>query len=278
MVSMNKLSIEKRAQILRCLVDGNSIRATVRITGAAKNTVTKLLVDAGKACAEYQNETLINLDCKRIQCDEIWSFCYAKDKNVPKDKRGKFGYGDVWTWTAICAKTKLVPSWLVGNRDAETAKVFLDDLSSRLQHRVQLTTDGHRAYLEAVEDIFGANIDYAMLVKIYGKEPEGEKRYSPSKCIGAESKKICGEPDWKHISTSYAERQNLTMRMNMRRFTRLTNGFSKKVENLAHAVSLHFMYYNFVRIHQKLRVTPAMEAGVTDRLWTVEDIINLINT
>ena len=273
---MNKLSTERRAQIIRCLVEGNSIRSTVRITGAAKNTVTKLLVDVGKACAEYQNKTFRNLNCKRLQCDEIWSFCYAKKKNVPKKYLDKFGYGDVWTFTAIDADTKLVPSWLVGNRDFYTALIFLKDLASRLKSRVQLTTDGHHAYLEAVEGAFGFEIDYAMLIKIYGKEPEAEKRYSPSICIETKTKTVTGYPEPKHISTSYVERQNLTMRMGMRRFTRLTNAFSKKVENLSYAVSLHFMYYNFVRIHKTPKVTPVMEAGVTDRLWSVKNIAQLI--
>ena len=273
---MNKLSVECRAQILRCLVEGNSIRATSRITGAAKNTVVKLLVDAGKACSEYQDKALRGLTCKRLQCDEIWSFCYAKQKNVPKEHLGKFGYGDVWTWTAIDADTKLVPSWLVGDRDAETAYVFMQDLASRLKNRVQLTTDGLKAYLEAVEEAFGTEIDYAMLIKLYGKSPEGEKRYSPSQIIGIDERKVMGNPKPAHISTSYVERQNLTMRMSMRRFTRLTNAFSKKAENLIRAVSLHFMYYNFVRIHRSLGVSPAMEAKVTDRLWDIEDIAKMI--
>lgn len=275
--TINKLSIERRAQILRCLVEGNSIRATSRIAGVAKNTVIKLLVDAGKACSEYQDKTLRNLSCKRLQCDETWSFCYAKQKNVPVQHRGQFGYGDVWTWTAIDADTKLIPSWLVGDRTAEIAYIFIQDLASRLKHRVQLTTDGLKAYLEAVEGVFGADIDYSMLIKLYGSDPEGEKRYSPAKIISTEEKRIVGNPDPKHISTSCVERQNLTMRMSMRRFTRLTNGFSKKVENLAHAVSLHYMNYNFARIHRSLRVTPAMEAKVTDRLWDIEDIAKLID-
>lgn len=273
---MNKLSVERRAQILRCLVEGNSIRATSRITGTAKNTVVKLLVDAGEVCSEFQDKTLRGLTCKRLQCDEIWSFCYSKQKNVPKEHQGEFGYGDVWTWTAIDADTKLVPSWFVGDRDGDTAYVFMQDLASRLKNRVQLTTDGHRAYLEAIEGVFGADIDYAMLIKLYGKSIEGEKRYSPSEIIGTEEKRIMGNPNPAYISTSYAERSNLTMRMSMRRFTRLTNAFSKKVENLIHAVSLHFMYYNFVRIHRSLDVTPAMEAKVTDRLWSIEDIARMI--
>lgn len=274
---MNKLSTEKRTQIIGCLVEGMSIRSTVRITGASKNTVTKLLVDIGKACADYQDKYLRNLNCKRLQCDEIWSFCYAKQKNVPDNLKGQFGYGDVWTWTAIDAKTKLVPSWMVGDRSAETAKTFIDDLASRLDNRVQLTTDGHSVYLEAVEESFGSEIDYAMLIKIYGSNPEGEKRYSPAKIKEVKTKIISGRPERKHISTSYVERQNLTMRMCMRRFTRLTNAFSKKVENHAHAIALHFMYYNFCRIHKTLSVTPAMEAKVTDRLWDVEDIVKLID-
>jgi IS1 family transposase len=272
---MNKLNTEKQRQVLASLVEGNSIRATVRMTGVAKNTIVKLLADVGKTCAEYQDKVFKNLNCKRIQCDEIWSFCYAKEKNVPKDKRGQFGYGDVYTWTAIDAETKLCPSWFVGRRDYESAKVFIDDLAERLAHKVQLTTDGHKAYLQAVEDAFGSNIDYAMLIKLYGNTSDGEKKYSPAECTGAIKERIEGNPDMKHVSTSYVERQNLTMRMSMRRFTRLTNGFSKKVENLAYSVSLHFMYYNFCRIHQTLRVTPAMEAGITDHVWNVEEILAL---
>jgi IS1 family transposase len=277
MVIMNKLSIQKRAQILGCLVEGNSIRATTRLTGASKNTVVKLLVDVGRACSEYQDKVMRNLSCQRIQCDEIWSFCYAKDKNVPEDKKGQFGYGDVWTWTAICADTKLVPSFLVGSREWDTANAFIEDLASRLSHRVQLTTDGHRAYLDAIEGAFGCDVDYAVLQKLYGEDPEGERRYSAAKCIGTTKTVIMGNPNADHISTSYVERQNLTMRMSMRRFTRLTNAFSKKVENLAHAVALHFMYYNFARIHKTLRVTPAMEAKIADHVWTLEDIARLID-
>jgi len=278
-VIMNRLNLQKRAQIIGCLVEGNSLRGTARLTDTATNTVVKLLIDVGSACAEYQDKTLRNLRCKRLQCDEIWSFCYAKAKNVPEDKKGQFGYGDVWTWTAICADSKLVPSWLVGSRDAETANAFMEDLARRFSHRVQLTTDGWKAYLEAVDDAFGTNIDYAMLVKLYGESIEAkiEKRYSPAKFAGSKTEIITGNPDRSSISTSYAERQNLTMRMSMRRFTRLTNGFSKKVENLAHAVSLHFMYYNFGRIHQTLRVTPAMEAGVADYVWTLEEIAELVD-
>lgn len=275
---MNKLSIEKRVQIIGLLVEGNSMRATSRLTGCSINTVTKMLVDVGKACAEYQDKAFRDLTCKRIQCDEIWSFCYSKEKNIPKDHRGEFGYGDIYTWTAICADTKLVPSFLVGRRSAEYAHVFINDLQSRLKNRVQLTTDGHKVYLDAIESAFGGEIDYAMLVKVY--EPthtEDQRKYSPVECTGAEVKCISGNPDKAHVSTSFVERQNLTMRMSMRRFTRLTNGFSKKVENLFYAVALHFMYYNFCRIHKTLRVTPAMEAKVTDRLWKIEDIVGLIN-
>ena len=258
------------------MVEGNSIRATCRMTDTAKGTVLKLLADVGKACSEYQDKAFHGLTCKRIQCDEIWSFCYSKEKNVPEDKQGKFGYGDVWTFTAICADTKLVPSWRIGNRDVDTATDFMHDLANRLTNRVQLTTDGHKMYLEAVEDAFGYKIDYSQLIKLYGVVMENETRYSPAQCIGTEKRAIKGNPDDKYTSTSYVERQNLTMRMSMRRFTRLTNAFSKKVENLAHAVALHFMYYNFCRIHQTLRITPAMAAGVTDHVWETKDIVDLI--
>jgi len=273
---MNKLTQEKRAAVIRALVEGNSIRSTVRMTGVAKNTVVKLLADVGTACAVYQDKTLRNLTCKRILCDEIWSFCYAKQKNVPEDKQDQFGYGDVWTWTALDPDSKLVVSWLVGLRDAEWGKVFMRDVASRLANRVQLTSDGHKAYLVAVEEAFGADVDYAMLVKVYGAEKGETGRYSPPKCIGCQRHKINGTPERKSVSTSMVERQNLTMRMGMRRFTRLTSAFSKKVENLEHAVVLHFMYYNFCRIHQTLRMTPAMAAGVTNRLWDVEDVVALL--
>ena len=279
---MNKLDTKTRALILRCLVDGNSIRATVRISGASKNTVTKLMIDAGKACDAFQNEALRDLPCKRVQVDEIWSFVYAKQKNVETAKAAPEDAGDVWTWTAICADTKLVPSWHVADRSGESAKEFIDDLASRLAGRAQLTSDGHRPYLEAVEGAFGADVDYAQLVKLYGDTPESKKggahrKYSPAECTGIKKRTVEGKPDEKHVSTSYVERQNLTMRMSMRRFTRLTNAFSKKVENHAHSVALHFMYYNFCRIHQSLKITPAMAAGVTDRLWDIEDIVKLID-
>ena len=274
---MNKLDTKTRAQMLHMLCEGQSIRAITRIMGMSKNTVAKLLSDAGAVCAEYQDKTLHNLTSRRIQVDEIWSFTYAKQKNVAMAKAAPEGAGDTWTWTAIDADTKLVMSWLVGGRDGEYAMAFIDDLSRRLANRVQLTSDGHKAYLEAVEGAFGADVDYAMLVKIYGASPDSAKgRYSPAECTGAKKTPIEGKPNPDHISTSFAERQNLTMRMHMRRFTRLTNGFSKKVEQHANAVALHFMYYNFVRIHKTLRVTPAMAAGVTDKLWEIADIVALI--
>ncbi len=278
---MNKLSIEKRVQILNMLCEGSSMRSISRVADVSINTVTKHLVDAGTACSEYQDKHLRNLPCRRIQCDEIWSFCYAKEKNVPEDLKGTLGLGDVWTFTAICAESKLIPTWKVGSRDLETAKDFIDDLANRLNKRVQLTTDGHKVYVEAVESAFGKNVDYAMLIKLYGSEGQGkeaEKKYSPAECTGSIRHTIQGKPDKKHISTSYVERANLTMRMSMRRFTRLTNAFSKKVENHCHALALYFMWYNFVRIHKSLSVTPAMEAGVTDHLWDMEEIVNLIST
>jgi IS1 family transposase len=246
------------------------------MTGVAKNTVVKLLAEIGKACEEYQSRTLRNLPCKRVQCDEIWSFCYAKQKNVPADKQGQFGYGDVWTWTALCADTKLICTWKIGTRGASTAYALMHDLAARLKNRIQLTTDGHRAYADAVESAFGSQIDYAMLVKLYGNDRESETRYSPAECIGCQRTTLSGNPNPKHISTSYVERQNLTMRMQMRRFTRLTNAFSKKIDNLAAAVALHFMHYNFCRVHQTLRVTPAMEAGIADHVWSVGDIVSLL--
>jgi IS1 family transposase len=273
---MNRLDSESRARILAMLCEGNSIRAVVRMTGASKNTVVKLLFDAGMACAEYQDKAFCNLSLKRVQCDEIWSFVGAKDKNVPGDKRGKFGFGSVWTWTAIDADTKLVPCWMVGPRDVGAATEFMQDLASRLATRVQLTTDGLKAYLTAVDDAFGSNVDYAMLQKLYGADESEHKRYSPAKCIGCISGVVSGAPEPEHVSTSYVERQNLTMRMHMRRFTRLTNGFSKKLENHIAAISLHFMYYNFVRTHQTLRMPPAMAAGVSDRPWEVADIVRLV--
>jgi IS1 family transposase len=251
------------------------------MAGVAKGTVLSLLVDLGAACEQYQDRVLRNLKLKRIQCDEIWEFCYAKARNVPEEHAGEWGYGDVWTWVAIDAPTKLVPSWAVGRRDGFTAQAFIRDLADRLSTRVQLTTDGHKVYLEAVEGAFGNDIDYAMLVKMYegdsGTHAPAERRYSPAVCTGSRTQTITGDPDPAHISTSFVERQNLTMRMSMRRFTRLTNAFSKKVDNHKAAVALHFMHYNFARIHQTLRVTPAMEAGVADHVWSVEEIVGLLD-
>jgi IS1 family transposase len=275
---MNKLSIQERVRVVSCLVEGNSIRATVRMTGIAKNTVVKLLSDLGAACSEYQDRTFRSLHLTHIQCDEIWAFVGCKQKNVETTEHMRKQWGDVWTWTALDAKTKLVPCWYVGTRDGGAAYHFIHDLKSRLANRVQLTTDGHKAYLNAVEDAFGTEVDYAMLQKIYGKAPEGgEVRYSPAQCMGAKRAVITGMPDFAHISTSHTERQNLTMRMSMRRFTRLTNGFSKKVANHESAVALHFMYYNFARIHQTLRVTPAMEAKVADHVWSLDEIVGLLD-
>ena len=278
---MNKLPLNTRKLILRCLVEGQGVRATARTADVSKNTVVKLLIDAGKACAAYQDRALRNLSCRRIQVDEIWSFIYAKEKNVPRARSAPPEAGDVWTWTAICADTKLVPSWRVGDRSGATAIEFMDDLRGRLANRVQLTSDGHKAYLEAVEGAFGGDVDYAQLVKLYG-EPTGQKgherKYSPSECTGTLKRRVEGNPDPAHVSTSYAERNNLTMRMSMRRFTRLTNAFSKKVENHEHSVALHFMYYNFCRQHKSLNgISPAMAAGVADRLWDIEDIIQLVD-
>ncbi|MCH8989385.1 MAG: IS1 family transposase [Chloroflexi bacterium] len=278
---MNKLSQERRVQVVKALVEGSSINGTVRMTGVAKNTILKLLAELGSACLDYQDVTLRNLNLRYIECDEIWEFCYAKEKNVPAEHKGEFGYGDVWTWTAIDADTKLVPCWHVGGRSGRDAWDFIANLRSRLATRVQLTTDGYRAYLEAIEGAFGADIDYGVLNKIYGHETrEDQRRYSPAECIGAEKKVVAGDPDKSHVSTSYVERQNLTMRMSMRRFTRLTNGFSKKVENHMHAISLHFMNYNFARPHKTLSkpypTTPAMAAGLADHVWSTEEIVSLL--
>jgi IS1 family transposase len=269
---MNRLPIPKRAHILNLLVEGNSLRAASRIADVSINTVYKLAIDAGEACSAYQDQAFQNLPCKRLQLDEIWSFIYTKQRNVMLAKAAPETAGDVWTWVAICADTKLVPSWRIGDRSGATAIEFVCDLSKRLANRVQITSDGHRAYLEAVEAGFGADVDYAQLIKLYGEVPHPAGRYSPAQINGTKTFCCTGNPDPDHISTSYVERQNLTMRMSMRRFTRLTNGFSKKIENHAHAVSLHYMHYNFVRIHKTLRVTPAMAAGVTTRLWSIEDM------
>ena len=273
---MNKLSTEDRARILHLLCEGMSIRAITRLTGASKNTVAKLLVDAGKACLAYHDANVRNVKAARIQVDEIWSFTYAKQKNVATAKDAPEGAGDTWTWTALDADSKLIVSYLGGGRDGEWAMLFIDDLRQRLANRVQLTSDGHRAYLEAVEGAFGADVDYAQLVKIYGPTITAPGRYSPAECTGIRKRTVEGKPDPDHVSTSFVERQNLTMRMHMRRFTRLTNGFSKKAQNHEYAVALHMMYYNFVRIHKTLRVTPAMAAGIADRLWEIADIAKLI--
>jgi IS1 family transposase len=273
---MKKLDRQTRAQVLHSLMEGMSIRATARMTGTSKTTILKLIEDAGQAATWYQDRVFQNLTSKRIQVDEIWGFVGAKQKNVPTAKRKDTAYGDVWLWIATDADTKLVPSWLVGGRDSDYAMAFMDDLRSRLANRIQLTSDGHKAYLEAVEGAFGGDIDYAMLVKMYGAAPEGDKRYSPAECIGARKERIEGNPDPKHISTSFAERNNLNVRMHSRRMTRLTNAFSKKIENHAHAMALHFLYYNFVRVHQSLRMTPAMAAGVTKRLWEMKDVVEML--
>ncbi len=277
---MRKLDTKTRALIIRLLVEGNSIRATSRIADVSKNTVNKLLIDSGKACSKFHDEYIRNVKASLVQCDEIWSFTYAKQKNVKEAKNAPEFAGDTWTWTALDSESKLIISYMVGGRDSEYAMAFMDDLRERLANKVQLTTDGHKAYLEAVEGAFGADVDYAQLIKMYG-EPVGqsrnERRYSPTECTGTKKRRIEGDPDIKYVSTSHVERQNLTMRMHMRRFTRLTNAFSKKVENHAYAVALHFMYYNFVREHQTLKVTPAMQAGLTDRLWDIEDIVALVD-
>jgi IS1 family transposase len=277
-IMANVLSTAKRATVVSALVEGNSIRATVRMTGVAKNTVVKLLVELGAACQVYADEHLVNLTCQRLQVDEIWAFCYAKAKNVPESKKGTFGYGDVWTFCAIDADTKLVPSWLVGSRDAGCATELMQDLAGRLVNRVQITTDGLKAYLSAVEDAFGGDVDFAQLQKIYANAPSGpETRYSPAECTGCEKRVVTGTPDKKHVSTSYVERQNLTMRMSIRRFTRLTNAFSKKIENHTAHVAIHFFHYNFCRPHMSLKgKTPCQAAGVEAERWSIEDVVRLL--
>ena len=281
MVNMNRLSTGRRAAIIGSLVEGNSIRATVRMTGAAKNTITKLLADLGEACAEYQDGVFQQLPCRVVEADEIWAYCYAKNKNVPEQFKGTPGYGDVWTFTALCADTKLAPSWLVGERTKYDAAVFLEDLASRLAGRIQLSTDGHPMYDSSVRQAFGVDVDWAVIQKTYAADPAQGGKYSPAVCTGTKRRVLKGDPDPDRISTSYVERQNLTMRMGMRRFTRLTNGFSRKVENLAHAVSLHFMHYNFARPHKSLKEryprTPAMAAGVADHIWSLEEIAALLD-
>ncbi len=273
---MNQLPASKRIAVLAALVEGNSIRATVRMIGASKNAIQRLLAAIGPACEAYQNRALRNLPCKRVQCDEIWSFCYAKDKNDPADKQGQFGYGDAWTWTALCADTNLICSWKIGTRGASTGYALLHDLGARLANRIQLTTDGHRVYVDAVESAFGSQIYYAMLVKMYWNDSESEKHYSPAECIGCKTAAISGNPNPRLISTSLVERQNLNMRMQMRRLTRLTKTFSKKIDKLGHAVALLFMHYNFCCIHQILRVTPAMETCISNSVWTIKEVVNLL--
>jgi IS1 family transposase len=277
MASMKRLDRDTRARCLHALCEGMSIRAVARLMDVSKTTLVKLVEDAGCSAAWYQDHVFHNLECKRIQVDELWGFVGAKAKNANPALKATGQAGDAWLWVATDADTKLVPSWFVGGRDSDAAIVFMDDLASRLANRIQLTSDGHKAYLEAVEGAFGADIDYAMLVKLYGEAPESAKgRYSPAECIGARKERIEGDPDMKHVSTSYAERNNLNVRMHSRRMARLTKAFSKKVENHAHAMALHFLYYNFVRIHKTLRTTPAMAAGVTKRLWEIGDIVDVL--
>ncbi len=276
-MGMNKLPLSKRVQILAMLCEGSSMRSISRVADVSINTVSKLLVEAGEACLILHDETVRNVKASRIQCDEIWSFCHAKAKNVATAKAAPEGAGDVWTWTAIDADTKLIVSYFVGDRSGESAMVLMDDLQARLANRVQLTTDGHKAYLEAVEGAFGSDVDFAQLVKLYGPTITAPGRYSPAECTGIKKIRREGNPDIAHVSTSYVERQNLTMRMSMRRFTRLTNAFSKKLDNHIHALALYFVFYNFTRIHKTLRMSPAMAAGIADRLWSLEDVIAKID-
>ncbi len=274
---MNRLDAIRRAQVIAALVEGNSLRSTSRMTGVAINTVVKLALDAGAACADYQDRVMRNLTCQRLQVDEIWALCYAKAKNVTPEIAAKNPHaGDTWTFTGICANSKLIPCWLIGPRDGVTARIFVNDLAARLANRIQLTTDGHSMYLQAVEGAFHGDVDFPQLQKLYGNDPEAEERYSPATCIGCERKTVTGGPEPAHISTSYVERANLSMRMGMRRFTRLTNAFSKKIENHAAAVALYFMYYNFARVHETLRCSPAMAADVDSRLWEIKDIVEMI--
>lgn len=276
MVNMNRLDTDRRAQIVSCLIEGMSIRSTVRLTGASKNTIAKLVVELGAACTRFMDEAMVNLPCKRIQCDEIWSFVYAKEKNVTQEIAERQVAGSVWTWTAIDADSKLIPCWLIGKRDAGCATEFMQDLAGRLANRVQLTTDGLKVYLNAVIDSFAGDIDYAILHKVYGADRPDAARYSPAVCIGCEKAEMIGNPDQKHISTSYVERSNLSMRMSVRRFTRLTNAFSKKIENHAASVAIYFTWYNFGRVHQTLKMTPAMKAGIATHVWTVDEMIELL--
>lgn len=282
MFSMNRLSTEERAQILAMLTEGNSLRATTRMAGCSINTVSKLLTDVGEACAEYQDHTLRDLPCKTIEADEIWSFCYSKQRNVPEEHKGEFGYGDVWTWVALDADSKLAVTWLVGERKLADCWTFIADLRDRVSGRIQLSTDAHQTYRGVVGLVFNKDeVDWAQLIKQYRTQSYGEGRYSPPVCVGTRSQVRLGDPDPAKVSTSYVERQNLTMRMHMRRFTRLTNGFSKKIENHTAAVAIHFMHYNFARPHKTLANpyprTPAMAAGVADHIWTPAEIIELSN-
>lgn len=272
---MNSLDTKRRASIVAALVEGVGIRSTCRMTGASKGAVTKLIAELGPACAAYMDQAFHDLPCKYLEVDEIWAFCYAKAKNVPEDKKGTFGYGDVWTFTAIDAETKLIPSYMVGPRDAGTATEFMQDLAGRLAYRPQITSDGLKVYIGAVEDAFAGDVDFAMLNKIYAATQE-EHRYSPAQCIGCEKRAISGNPDPKRVSTSYVERSNLSMRMGLRRYTRLTNGHSKKLENHCAALAIYFMHYNFARIHSTIRCSPAMAAGVTPHLWSIEEIVGLL--
>lgn len=278
---MYQLTSAKRVQVVKCLVEGNSLRATARMTGVARNTVSSLLVELAAACWDYQDDTLRGLTCRRVEADEIWAFCYAKEANVPEAHKGEVGFGDIWTWVAMDADTKLVVSWRVGERDTPTAIDFMTDVRDRIANRTQLTTDGLVCYLTAVGEAFGADVDYGQLVKVYGHNPDSDRRYSPSRFITAEKREISGSPNAALVSTSHIERQNLTMRMGMRRFTRLTNGFSKKAANLEAAVALHYQFYNFARPHKSLANpyprTPAMAAGVADHVWSVEEIVGLIS-
>lgn len=278
-MTMNKLSTAKRAQIVKALVEGSSLRSITRMVGVSINTVTKLLVDLGAACEAYHDEHVCNVPAQRVQCDEIWTFCYARRENVPDEYKGVFGFGDLWTWVGQDADSKLVLSWRVGRRDVNTAMPFMHDLASRILSgsRVQLTTDGLHAYLEATDSAFGTEIDYARLIKVYGSDPNSERRYAPAVVVEAKVQIVSGSPDYAHISTSYIERQNLQMRMSMRRFTRLTNGHSKKVENHEHALALHYIHYNFARPQKALGGTPAMAAGLSDHVWSVEEIIGLLD-
>ena len=272
----NVLSTPKRVAIVKALIEGMSVRATARMVDVSKDTVSKLNLELGEACIRYMDETLRDLPCKRLQVDEVWAFCYAKAKNVPAAKKGVFGFGDLWAFTGIDAETKVIPTFLIGSRDAGCAVEFMNDLASRLSNRVQLTTDGHKMYLSAVEDAFQGAIDYAMLIKVYGATPEGDHRYSPAECLGTQKNAITGCPDKKHVSTSFVERHNLTLRMSIRRYTRLTNAHSKKLENHTAALGLFLCFYNFCRIHQTIRVTPCMAAGVTSRVWSIEDLLALL--